>query len=462
MVFSSLSFLILFLPSVLFFYWIVPKKAKNIILLIFSLSFYFWGEQKLVLLMILSCVVNFLMAIIIEKIKKRPIKSILLILDVLYNIGMLCYFKYMDFFIDSFNHIFKTTFPLLKIALPIGISFYTFQTLSYVIDVYRKKFEAEKNLINFSLYVTFFPQLIAGPIVRYEDVIKEIKERTVTAEIFKLGIQRFCVGLAKKVLISNSVAEIVKIYTGTSEHTMVMAWLTAIALPLQIYFDFSGYSDMAIGLGKMFGFNFPENFDYPLVAKNVTDFWRKWHMTLSTWFRDYVYIPLGGNRVNKLRHIVNILIVWGLTGLWHGASWNFVIWGIYYGILLILEKYIYGKKLEKHHIISRIYLTLVTIIGFEIFNADFLTQMKKSLLELVGIGTTGLTNVISNYYVRSYAIVVILAIILSSPLLRNTLNKIEQKVNVTFIKNIVCIGFLILSIAYIVDGSYNPFLYFRF
>ncbi len=462
MVFSSISFLIIFLPLVLLIYWIAPKKIKNFVLLIFSLSFYFCGEQKLALIMVLSCIVNYGMARAIEASSKTSVKRLLLVFDILYNLGMLCYFKYLDFFIESFNYFFQAKLPIFKVVLPIGISFYTFQTLSYVVDVYNDKYKAEKNLIDFSLYVTFFPQLIAGPIVRYEDVIKEIKNRKITSEMFSYGITRFCIGLAKKVLISNSVAEIVKIYSSSNTHTLAIAWLTAIAIPLQIYFDFSGYSDIAIGLGKMFGFNFPENFNYPLFANSATDFWRKWHITLGTWFRDYVYIPLGGNRVKKSRHIFNILIVWALTGLWHGASWNFVIWGLYYGVILLLEKYIYGKFLEKHTILSKLYTVLVTIVGFEIFNAENLQQIGKCLLELVGIGVTNITTSISNYYIRSYSIIMLIAIICTTPLLKNIIKRIEDKKFFKTIENVCCIMLLILSIAYLVDGSYNPFLYFRF
>lgn len=462
MVFSSLTFIILFLPLVLFTYWIAPKKFKNMVLLIFSLIFYFCGEQKLTLLMMLSCVFNYSLALLIENAKKTRIKKCMLIIDIIFNLAMLCYFKYMDFFIESINWIFKSSIPMLKIALPIGISFYTFQTLSYVVDVYKEKFKAEKNLINFSLYVTFFPQLIAGPIVRYEDIIKEIKERKITIENFRIGVQKFCIGLSKKVLISNSIAEIIKIYSSTTQHTVALAWITAIAIPLQIYFDFSGYSDMAVGLGKMFGFNFSQNFDYPLFSKSATEFWRRWHITLGTWFRDYVYIPLGGNRVSKSRHILNILIVWSLTGLWHGASWNFVIWGLYYGMLLLLEKYIYGKKLEKHPMLSRIYLIFVTIIGFEIFNSETLVDVGKNLLELIGIGTVGFTSMISNYYIRSYFISLLVAILLATPLLKNIFIKVKDNVVFGIFKDVTCIALLILSIAYLVDGSYNPFLYFRF
>ena len=462
MVFSSLSFIIIFLPLVLLMYKIVPPKFKNLVLLLFSVLFYYCGEQKLTLLMLLSCVINYIVARVIEKIQNKKLRKTLLVLDIVYNLGMLAYFKYLDFFIESFNTIFKTSIKTLSIALPIGISFYTFQTLSYVIDVYKNKFEAEKSFINFALYVTFFPQLIAGPIVRYEDIIKEIKQRKITIEMFREGIEKFCVGLGKKVLISNAVAEIVKLYASMNTHTVAIAWLTAIAIPLQIYFDFSGYSDMAIGLGKMFGFKFPENFNYPLISKSATEFWRRWHITLGTWFRDYVYIPLGGNRVSKIRHMTNILIVWALTGLWHGASWNFVIWGIYYGVLLLLEKYIYGKKLENHPFISRIYMLLVTVVGFEIFNAGTLKEIGNNLGELIGINTAGLTSIISNYYIRSYSIIIILAISLSTPLVRIIVNKLENKKSFRLIYDIACYILLILSIAYLVDGSYNPFLYFRF
>lgn len=460
MVFSSLSFLIIFLPLVLLTYYIVPKTLKNIVLLIYSLLFYFIGEPKLFILILLSCIINFIFGLLIERVNK---KKLVLIIDIVINLLILGYFKYFNFFIDSFNKIFNTSFALFNIVLPIGISFYTFQTISYVIDIYRGKYKAEKNIFDFSLYVTFFPQLIAGPILRYEDVIKDIKKRNNNIDMFRRGVSRFIIGLSKKVLISNTLAEFVQIYINMSYHTTLMAILVGICIPLHIYFDFSGYTDMAIGLGRMFGFNFSENFKFPFCSRNVTEFWRRWHITLGTWFRNYVYIPLGGNRVSKFRHIINILIVWALTGLWHGASFNFILWGLYYGLLLILEKKVIGKYLIKHVFISHIYLIIVTIVGFEIFNATD-TDILKNILELIGIGTNGFSSVISFYYLRSYAFLIILSCFLSTPILKKIISKLKEKNNliINIVLDIFLIILFILCISYLVDGSYNPFLYFRF
>ena len=463
MVFSSLSFILIFLPCVLFIYYFVPRKyrkIRNLVLLLFSLLFYFIGEQKLVLLMLLSCLVNYL----ITRLMNNRNKKVLLIISIIFNLGMLGYFKYADFFIDNFNKLLLTNINLLKIVLPIGISFYTFQTMSYVIDVYKGKLLAEKSLIDFSLFVTFFPQLIAGPIVRFIEIQKEIKVRTESIGLFHDGVQRFIIGLSKKVLISNVIAEVVSFYPTMNYHTTLFAWLVAIMIPLQIYFDFSGYSDMAIGLGKMFGFNFPENFKFPFASSSVTEFWRRWHITLGTWFRDYVYIPLGGNKVIFVKHIINILIVWTLTGLWHGASWNFVIWGVYYGLLLTLEKYIYGNFLKTHIVISHIYLILATIIGFEIFNSTNLNELVLNISELFGRNVVGFTSILTNYNIKSYFIILVIAVIGSTPVIKNILSKLKEKNNIliNITGDIICIVLLILSIAYLVDGSYNPFLYFRF
>lgn len=356
MVFSSIGFIFVFLSATLLCYFIVPKKLRNLVLLISSLIFYYIGEQHLIWLMIASSLTDYFCSLGIEHFReKKGMTRLFLCISLVINLSLLGYFKYADLFINSFNALTGAAVPLLKIALPIGISFYTFQTMSYTIDVYRGEVRAEKNFINFAAYVTLFPQLVAGPIVRYETVAAELKERSVTLEKFSLGISRFCIGLGKKVLIANSLAALVKLYAeAEGGHTVLMAWAYAIALPLQIYFDFSGYSDMAIGLGHMFGFTFLENFNYPFIAKTATDFWRRWHMSLGTWFRDYVYFPMGGNRVKPARHIFNLLVVWFITGMWHGASYNFILWGVYYGVLIILEKYIYGKYLEKSHVISHI------------------------------------------------------------------------------------------------------------
>ena len=465
MVFSSLSFIIVFLPLVLLIYYLCPRKYQNIVLLVFSLIFYYIGEQKYTIIMLLSSVLAYVSGLLIYKSKSINNKKIILIVFITLDVLILGYFKYFNFLLESINNIFNTDFDTLNIILPIGISFYTFQGISYVIDVYRGA-KVQKSYINFATYLTFFPQLIAGPIVRYEDIREEITNRKFNSEDFASGVERFCIGLSKKVLLSNVLAEFLNIYAGTNSHTILLSWVIGLVIPIQIYFDFSGYSDMAIGLGRMFGFHFIENFNYPLISKSATEFWRRWHISLGTWFRDYIYIPLGGNKVKISRHIINILIVWGLTGLWHGAAYNFIIWGLYYGVLLILEKYIYGKFLEKHSFVSHIYFVIITIIGFEIFNASSLSLLSKSILELFGCCTNGFTNMLTNYYVSSYIIVIIISIICATPLLRNIYNlmsnnKILNKFAIYF-KLVICILLLILCIAYLVDGSYNPFLYFRF
>ena len=464
MVFSSLSFIIFFLPIVLLFYYLFPKKYRNFILLIFSLLFYYIGEQHTTIIMLLSSFLAYISGLLIDKSTSLKQKKIILIIFIILDIAFLIYFKYFNFLLECINQIFNLNYEKLNIILPIGISFYTFQSISYVIDIYRGA-KAQENYINFATYLTFFPQLIAGPIVRYEDISKEITNRKIDSYDFALGIKRFCIGLAKKVLLSNVLAEFIAIYNSSNSHTVLMAWTTGLAISLQIYFDFSGYSDMAIGLGIMFGFHFMENFNYPLIAKSATEFWRRWHISLGTWFRDYIYIPLGGNRVKVSRHILNIFIVWFLTGLWHGAAYNFIIWGLYYAVLLILEKYVYGKFLAKHSFISYIYFVIITIIGFEIFSASSLSSLSKSFLELFGIGTNGLTNLLTDYYIKSYIVVIILSAICATPLFKKiSIFKQNKKINkfLDYAEPVACILLLIICLAYLVDGSYNPFLYFRF
>ena len=468
MVFSSIGFIFVFLSATLLCYFIVPKKLRNLVLLISSLIFYYIGEQHLIWLMIASSLTDYFCSLGIEHFReKKGMTRLFLCISLVINLSLLGYFKYADLFINSFNALTGAAVPLLKIALPIGISFYTFQTMSYTIDVYRGEVRAEKNFINFAAYVTLFPQLVAGPIVRYETVAAELKERSVTLEKFSLGISRFCIGLGKKVLIANSLAALVKLYAeAEGGHTVLMAWAYAIALPLQIYFDFSGYSDMAIGLGHMFGFTFLENFNYPFIAKTATDFWRRWHMSLGTWFRDYVYFPMGGNRVKPARHIFNLLVVWFITGMWHGASYNFILWGVYYGVLIILEKYIYGKYLEKSHVISRIYFFFVTVFGFIIFDTENLSQVFSKFGELFGVGTTALYDTSSLFYVSSYLFTLVIAFVCAMPIGKKLRAKLCEKEKsravFTCLGYAACFAMLIVSTAYLIDGSYNPFLYFRF
>ena len=468
MVFSSIGFIFVFLSATLLCYFIVPKKLRNLVLLISSLIFYYIGEQHLIWLMIASSLTDYFCSLGIQHFReKKGMTRLFLCISLVINLSLLGYFKYADLFINSFNALTGAAVPLLKTALPIGISFYTFQTMSYTIDVYRGEVRAEKNFINFAAYVTLFPQLVAGPIVRYETVAAELKERSVTLEKFSLGISRFCIGLGKKVLIANSLAALVKLYAeAEGGHTVLMAWAYAIALPLQIYFDFSGYSDMAIGLGHMFGFTFLENFNYPFIAKTATDFWRRWHMSLGTWFRDYVYFPMGGNRVKPARHIFNLLVVWFITGMWHGASYNFILWGGYYGVLIILEKYIYGKYLEKSHVISRIYFFFVTVFGFIIFDTENLSQVFSKFGELFGVGTTALYDTSSLFYVSSYLFTLVIAFVCAMPIGKKLRAKLCEKEKsravFTCLGYAACFAMLIVSTAYLIDGSYNPFLYFRF
>ena len=467
MIFSSIGFIYIFLCATLLFYYIVPKKMRNFVLLAVSLVFYYVGEQHLIWLMIVSSLTDYFCSLGIEHFReKKKMTRLFLAISLLINLSLLGYFKYADLFINSFNMLTGAAVPLLKMALPIGISFYTFQTMSYTIDVYRGEVTAEKNFINFAAYVTLFPQLVAGPIVRYETVAAELKERSVTFEKFAAGIARFCIGLGKKVLIANSLAALVKLYAQAEGHTVLMAWAYAIALPLQIYFDFSGYSDMAIGLGGMFGFTFPENFNYPFISKTATDFWRRWHISLGSWFRDYVYFPMGGNRVKPARHILNLLVVWFITGMWHGASYNFILWGVYYGVLIILEKYIYGKYLERSHILSRIYFFFITVFGFIIFDTEKLSLIPTKIGELFGVGTTAFCDTSSLFYVSSYLFTLIIAVICAVPIGK----KIGERLSAgkksayafTCLKYAACFAMLLLATAYLIDGSYNPFLYFRF
>lgn len=467
MVFSSLSFIYAFLALVLIAYFAVPKKLRNLVLLIFSLAFYYVGEQKLIIIMIISSLTDYFCSLGIEHFRERKgMTRLFLGLSLLINLSLLGYFKYSDLFINSFNMLTGSEVPLLKIALPIGISFYTFQTMSYTIDVYRGNVKAERNFINFAAYVTLFPQLVAGPIVRYETVAAEFKERTVSFQRFSRGAVRFCIGLGKKVLLANSLASLVKLYDSATGHTVLMAWAAAIAIPLQIYFDFSGYSDMAIGLGDIFGFSFPENFNYPMISKTATEFWRRWHMTLGTWFRDYIYFPMGGSRVKPARHILNLITVWFVTGMWHGAEYNFILWGLYYCVLLILEKFFYGKYLERSKILSHIYFAIITVCGFMLFHTEDLSLLPARLGELIGMKTTGFTDTVSTFYVTSYLPTVIIAIIGATPLVKKLgeyLRVRAKLANAALIGTQICAyAMLVLSTAYLIDGSYNPFLYFRF
>jgi len=459
MLFSSITFIYYFLPILLIIYFIVPTKFKNLILLIFSLLFYFFGEPKYIIILILSCIINYNLSKFIQKSKH---KKQLLILAIIYNVGQLLIFKYTDFFIENINNIFNVKIPFTYIIMPIGISFFTFQALGYVIDVYNKKHNPAQNLIEFMTYLCLFPQLIAGPIVRYSDVRKELTNRETNYNKFSEGIKKFVIGLSKKVLIANVLGEFAK---QCVEETLLASWLRPLAFTLQIYFDFSGYSDMAIGLGLMFGFRFLENFNYPLIASSITDFWRRWHISLSSWFKDYIYIPLGGNRVSKLKWIRNIFVVWFLTGFWHGASWNFILWGLYFGILLLIEKIFLKKYLDKTKIIKYIYTSVITIISFLIFNSVSLTEIIHNLKNMFLINEIPLVGKETIYYFKSNLVLFIIAIISSTPLLKNIIRRLKEtkiEILINILEPITYIVLLTLCTAFLIDASFNPFLYFRF
>ncbi len=467
MLFSSIPFLYFFLPAVLLLYVIAPKKLKNTVLLFFSLIFYAWGEPKYILLMTVSILAGYVFGLLIEKFQdNRKMKRLWLTMSLVVCLGFLGFFKYADFFISNVNAITGLGIPFLRIALPIGISFYTFQILSYTIDVYRGDVPAQKNIINFAAYVSLFPQLIAGPIVRYSDVALQLSTRTHSLEKTALGVRRFILGLAKKILIANQLGELCDIFRASNDKSVLFFWMYAIAFSLHIYFDFSGYSDMAIGLGKIFGFDFLENFNYPYISASITEFWRRWHMSLGTWFRDYVYIPLGGSRVGTFRRFFNIFVVWMLTGMWHGAAWNFIVWGLYFAALLIVEKLWLLDYLKKSKVLGHIYVLFLVIISFVIFNATDMTQAFSDIGGMFGAGSVPLVSGEALYYLRSYAVTIVLALIGATPIVKRVTTKIiESKVGsrvATVAEPIMLGGLLVIMTAYLVDGSFNPFLYFRF
>ena len=473
MVFSGIPFLYYFLPCVLLAYFVMPKKGRNLVLLISSLIFYAWGEPVYVFLMLLSIIVGYLTGILLEKSKKESWRNVtpgrILACSVFLFVAIFIYFKYTDFFIANINSVAGSKISLLNIALPIGISFYTFQIISYLVDVYRGEVPAQKNFISLAAYVAMFPQLIAGPIVRYKDVSKQLTERKITWEMAESGITRFIIGLSKKILIANELGELCSVFRDSQDKSVLFYWLYAVAFMLHIYFDFSGYSDMAIGLGKILGFVFPENFNYPYVAGSVTEFWRRWHMTLGTWFRDYVYIPLGGNRVSKGKWYRNILIVWMFTGIWHGAAWNFLFWGLYFAVLLILEKKYLLKKLNQSKCLRHIYLLFVVLISFVIFNAANMAMAFEDIGRLFGAGDIPFVSKEAIYYAKSYGVILLIGIVGCMPVNPWIVNQftIQKKTKIFdllfgVLKLILLIALVVLSTAYLVDGSFNPFLYFRF
>ncbi len=467
MLFSSIPFLFYYLPLVLLLYAIAPRKLKNSVLLLVSLLFYFWGEPAYTLLMLASITISYISGLLVEKYRGQALAKVFLWCGVGAGLLFLGFFKYADFFLSNINAVLGVEIPLLKLALPIGISFYTFQSVSYVIDVYRGDVPAQKNYINLATYVALFPQLIAGPIVRYTDVDRDLTTRTHSMEKIAAGAFRFTVGLAKKILIANQLGELCDVFRASDEKSVLFYWLYAIAFSLHIYFDFSGYSDMAIGLGRIFGFHFMENFNYPYISKSITEFWRRWHMSLGSWFRDYVYIPMGGNRCSTPRWLFNIFVVWMLTGFWHGADWNFIIWGLYFAFFLIIEKLWLGKLLQKlPAVVSRIYVLFLVAISFVIFNA---TGMNGVFSDLAGMfGALDIPAVTSDtlYYLRSYAVVLVLAVIGATPLIKKAATRFAESAKTQKIANVltapVMILLLVVITAYLVDGSFNPFLYFRF
>lgn len=466
MVFSSTIFLCVYLPLVLLGYYICPKKGKNLFLLIVSLIFYAWGEPKYVFLMIFSILVNYVFGLLMDKHRENKKRlKLLLVISVIIDLGLLSVFKYTDFIITNINSVFGAGFDLLNIALPIGISFYTFQAMSYTIDVYRDDVRVQRNLIDFGMYIAMFPQLIAGPIVRYSDVQDQLAERNVTTADFSEGIMRFVVGLGKKVLLANQMGAVwTQIYALGGDISALMAWTGAAAYTFQIYFDFSGYSDMAIGLGRMFGFKFPENFRYPYESVSITDFWRRWHITLSTWFKEYLYIPLGGNRRGLARQALNLLIVWTLTGFWHGAGWNFVMWGLYYFAILFIEKLFLLKALDKlPRLFRHAYALLLIVIGWVIFASDDVSVMLPYLGSM--FGANGALGGMDVYTLLTRAALMVICCVASTELPRRLFvtaaGKMNEKAAFT-VKSVLTLALLALSVVFLIGDSYNPFLYFRF
>ncbi len=465
MLFSSISFLYYFLPIIMVLYFIAPKRLKNPVLLLGSLVFYAWGEPKYVFLMGSSVLLGYVFGRLIEKYRKKRAGRFFCIVSVLFSLSFLLYFKYADFFLENFNAVTGLSVPLLYIVLPIGISFYTFQLISYTVDVYRGE-RAQTNIISLAVYIAMFPQLVAGPIVRYSYIAGQIETREHSWDRAAEGICRFVIGMAKKILLANQLGELCSAFRASGEKSVLFYWLYAVAFMLHIYFDFSGYSDMAIGLGRILGFRFQENFNYPYISASITEFWRRWHISLGTWFRDYVYIPLGGNRSGKGRQFVNILIVWMLTGFWHGAAWNFIIWGLFFSLLLMAEKLWLLKALEKSRVLSRIYTLFFVMISFIIFNARDLGQAFSDIRGLFGIGEISLVSAEALYCLKSFAIVLLMGIVGVTPAARKLVGCISDRpaggriLNVA--KPVILAGLWLVMTAYLVDGSFNPFLYFRF
>ncbi|MBR3524653.1 MAG: MBOAT family protein [Lachnospiraceae bacterium] len=469
MVFSSIPFVFFFLPVFLLLYYLAPGRIKNAVLLVFSLLFYAWGEPKYILLMLISTLVDYLDGIFLGLLHAHPTaRKFCLGTALLINLGLLAFFKYADFAVGIWNALTPWDAKLPGIALPIGISFYTFQTVSYSIDVYRENIQPEKNYFSYLTYVSMFPQLIAGPIVRFSTVQKELHERKITESGFVLGARRFLLGLMRKILIADQLGELWELLRHAPGISALTAWLGLLCFTLQLYYDFSAYSDMAIGLGRMLGFHFPENFIYPLSATSVTDFWRRWHISLSTWFRDYVYIPLGGNRVSVPKHLRNLFAVWFLTGLWHGASWNFVIWGLYHGIFLVLEKYVWGKKLEKlPAVLKHLYAIVIVVVGFGIFTFDDLHELAAYFPKLICMDGNAFAGSELLWYAGNYLPFLLAALLLAFPVYPALTKRLEtvqpyRRKLIAFCAYAAMTALFLLAVAAMVGDSYSPFLYFRF
>ena len=461
MLFSSIPFLYYFLPAVLLTYFLVPWKLKNLVLLLFSLVFYGWGEPKLLLLMMFTILVFYLCGRAIEKADTGKKKKFYVTLSAVIGLGLLGIFKYTNFFIDSINAVTGLSVPFLKIALPVGISFYTFQSLSYTIDVYRGEVPAQKSLVNFAAYVTMFPQLIAGPIVRYSDIARELDSRRISWEDIGCGVCRFLIGLGKKVILADNFALLCKLFRESGEQSVLFCWMYAIGFALNIYFDFSGYSDMGIGLGRILGFHFIENFNYPFISKSITEFWRRWHMSLGTWFRDYVYIPMGGNRVSRKRWIFNIFTVWMLTGAWHGAAWNFVLWGLVFAVLLLVEKLVPGiQKLP--NILRHGYVLITVALTFVLFNAESIRQAGQDIAAMFGFGGLPLVTKHTLYCLKSFALLFAAGFLGSTPVVKKWAGRVRAARFGGALEMLLLIALLLVCTAYLVDGSFSPFLYFRF
>ena len=462
MIFSSIPFLYYFLPCVLLACYLMPKAGRNGVLLLFSLLFYAWGEPRYLVVMLAATVLGYGFGLAMERFPKA--KKGLLIASVASSLSFLLCFKYADFFLENLGALTGRPIALLKLSLPVGISFYTFQILSYTIDVYRGQAAAQKNLIDLACYVTFFPQLIAGPIVRYTDIARQLRCRDYSLAQFREGTRRFLIGLGKKVLLANLLGEICAAWRQTTDASVLFAWLYAVSFTLHIYFDFSGYSDMAIGLGRLFGFRFPENFQYPYISRSITEFWRRWHISLGTWFRDYVYIPLGGNRKGKPRQFLNIFIVWMLTGFWHGAAWNFLFWGLWFAVLLIIEKTFLLRHLEKSRVLGRFYVLLAVIFSFVLFDASGLSAALVCITQLLGLGGLPLSSPQAAYLLGSNALLLTAAMVGATPAPKIAAQAIARRwprVS-ALLEPVMLVLLLLLCTAFLVDGSYNPFLYFRF